>query len=180
MSVIAVSFHPLFCHPGCQAPPGLAVSVRADTTSAGDLRLAYHLQGGAQLRLPPPVLPGPADDLWQHTCCEAFVAGASGTGYREFNFSPSGAWAVYAFRAYRERQPDWRAEAAPQIRCELAANDVLLEAVIPRLLLPAAPARLGLSVVLETVRGEKTYWALAHVAAQPDFHLAASFTLPLP
>ena len=175
-----MSFHPLFCHPGCQAPPGLAVSVCADTTSAGDLRLAYHLQGGAQLRLPPPVLPGPADDLWQHTCCEAFVAGAADTGYREFNFSPSGAWAVYAFRAYRERLPDWRAGAAPQIRCAPAANDVRLEAVIPRLLLPAKPARLGLSVVLETVHGEKTYWALAHVAAQPDFHLAASFTLPLP
>ena len=154
--------------------------MRADTTSAGDLRLAYHLQGGAQLRLPSPVSPGPADDLWQHTCCEAFVAGASGTGYREFNFSPSGAWAVYAFRAYRERLPDWRAGAAPQIRCAPAADDVRLEAVIPRLLLPAAPVRLGLSVVLETVRGEKTYWALAHVAAQPDFHLAASFTLPLP
>lgn len=158
----------------------MAVSVRVDTTPAGDLRLAYRLQGGAQLRLPSPVSPGPADDLWQHTCCEAFVAEVSGTGYREFNFSPSGAWAVYAFRAYRERLPDWRAGAAPQIRCAPAADDVRLEAVIPRLLLPATPARLGLSVVLETVHGDKTYWALAHVAAQPDFHLAASFTLPLP
>ena len=34
-------------------------------------------------------------------------------------------------------------------------------------------------VVIETVDGERSYWALAHPAGQPDFHHRDSFTLAL-
>src|SRR5262245_25644347 len=46
-----------------------------------------------------------ADRLWEHTCCEIFIARTGLPAYHEFNFSPSGEWAAYAFTAYRERVP---------------------------------------------------------------------------
>jgi len=33
------------------------------------------------------------DELWQHTCFEAFIGTSSGAGYYEFNFAPSTQWA---------------------------------------------------------------------------------------
>ena len=34
---------------------------------------------------------------------------------------------------------------------------------------------LGLGAVVEALGGERSYWALAHGAAQPDFHREDSF-----
>ncbi len=170
--------------------------MQAARTPAGDLRLIYHIQGAQHLIVPPlSPAPGPRDNLWQHTCCEAFIGAAQGTvdatdtadtadtadtTYREFNFSPSGDWAAYAFIAYRERKADWPLSAAPRISTGQSAAAFLLSAEIPRALLPAAPWRLGLTFVAEALDASKSHWALAHAAARPDFHLAASFTLLLP
>ena len=41
------------------------------------------------------------DELWQHTCFEAFVRASSGAEYYEFNFAPSTQWAAYRFSGYR-------------------------------------------------------------------------------
>jgi hypothetical protein len=38
---------------------------------------------------------------------------------------------------------------------------------------------LALTTVIEASDGSKSYWALRHGAAQPDFHLRQSFTLAL-
>ena len=43
---------------------------------------------------------GRADDLWRHTCFEAFVGDPAG-GYLELNFAPSSQWAAYRFDGYR-------------------------------------------------------------------------------
>ncbi len=48
---------------------------------------------------PGPVEPGRADDLWRHSCFEAFVQ--ADDGYVEYNLSPSGQWATYRFDDYR-------------------------------------------------------------------------------
>ena len=40
--------------------------------------------------------------------------------------------------------------------------------------------RFGLAAVVEEVGGTKTYWALAHGAATPDFHHPACFAADLP
>lgn len=61
------------------------------------------------------------------------------------------------------------------------ANGFELDTLTPRELLPAGNMLdIGLSAVIEAQDGSKTYWALAHLAQQPDFHLRASFTLTLP
>src|SRR5690606_15924970 len=84
----------------------------------GSLRLDYRVAAElSQLCLPAPVVvagaaAGRADQLWRHTCLEVFVAGRGSQGYREFNFSPSGEWAVYDFSAYRAGM------TAPALRCQ--------------------------------------------------------------
>lgn len=99
--------------------------------------------------------------------------------YREFNFSPSGEWAVYDFAGYRERIES-AIPVAPQISLAQASDAVELRVLIPAALLPGgAVLQVGLTAVLEAADGSKTYWALAHAAAQPDFHLRQSFALTL-
>ena len=133
-----------------------------------------------KLHIPAPQPPGAADGLWQSTCCEAFVAAADGTEYREFNLSPSGQWAAYRFRAYRERDAAFVPPFAPQSDFQRLADGFRMTALLaPELLPPATVLQIGLTLVLEASDGSRSYWALAHCAAQPDFHLRQSFTLTL-
>lgn len=168
----------LLCHPAtpCAALRALTVSVAME--EAG-WRLDYRLSGApATLRLPAPLAtPGAADGLWQHTCCELFVAEA-GEAYREFNFSPSGEWAAYAFSTCRQRV-DWAPHAAPQIRVHAEAETLTLSAFLPIALLPPQAVALGLSAVIETADGQLSYWALHHAGERPDFHRRESFRLAL-
>lgn len=146
----------------------------------GGLVLSYRVTcPPTDLRLPASQPPGPADGLWQHTCCEAFVAEA-GTAYREFNFSPSGQWAAYRFTGYRERDAVSPPGAEPQLSFTPLADGFELRATLPAALLPPGNAlQLGLTAVIEAADGNKSYWALAHCAAQPDFHVRQSFALTL-
>ncbi|MCG2575380.1 DOMON-like domain-containing protein [Dechloromonas sp. XY25] len=176
-----MTFHSLHCHTANNMPSGIAVSAAAAWTPDGGLRLEYRLQGAiATLRVPPPAKPQATDGLWQHTCCEAFVAAAGEAAYREFNFSPSSRWAAYRFDAYRQRDMDWQPGAHPIVSLQIAGDCLRLLADIPASLLPeTADLDLGLTVVIETPAGDKSYWALCHAGQQPDFHLRDSFTLPL-
>ena len=79
------------------------VAVRVRRARGVMLALVYTLEGAiAGLRLPAPGPPSRADELWRHTCFEAFLTGRGLTGYYEFNFAPSTEWALYHFAAYRE------------------------------------------------------------------------------
>ena len=133
------------------------------------------------LRIPPPTKPGPADELWKHTCFEVFIGIKGEPAYREFNFSPSGQWAVYDFRAERERNDDFRLAAAPQLRFERDDKEVWLEACLPADALPAAAPgtefELSLAAVIERADGELEYWAVQHGPGEPDFHARDSFVL---
>ena len=171
----------LLCHPAtpCAALDALEVSIEPGAT--GSLVLRYRGQGRpAALLIPSPRPAGPADNLWQHTCCEAFVAAPDNKSYREFNFSPSNQWAVYDFAACRERDAGYSPPDAPRITMQPLADGFELTAELGPALLPADNTlRLGLSAVIEMADGSKSYWALAHCAAQPDFHRRDSFTLSL-
>ena len=117
---------------------------------------------------------GRADDLWRHTCFEAFVA--TDGGYVEYNFSPSSQWASYRFDSPRMgmRAAD---EVATVEGLDGASDMVALEA---RIEVPHGAKRLGLSAVIESADGSMSYWALAHPSAKPDFHHPDSFVLDLP
>lgn len=166
-------------HPATPPRFPLAIAVALARGPGGDLELLYRLRGDQrQLRLPAAANPEPADGLWQHTCCEAFVGFADGA-YREFNFSPSGQWAVYDFSSYRQRSAAAPA-AAPRIALAAGPDELRVAVHLPAALLPADASALGLTVVVEGTDGAKSYWALAHAAPQPDFHRRESFLAALP
>ena len=201
MSLGTVRTAVLACHPStpCPAVRRLAVAVRR---SAGKLVLNYRLEGDiGALDIPPAGPAHRADGLWQATCCELFIklpsphGGGLGwgrstppsmfpeeEGYLEFNFSPSTAWAAYAFTGYRQgmaavdlvepvniavlRDADWL-ELAASINLDglpLAEEDTLL---------------VGLSAVVQAQRGGLSYWAMAHPEGKPDFHHPDSFMFKL-
>jgi hypothetical protein len=112
--------------------------------------------------------------LWQHTCCEIFVAPQAGAAYHEFNFSPSGEWAAYAFERYREGGS--LTVADPGIAVRRSAQRLQLDASIR---IEAGKLALGLAAVIEEQDGRLSYWALRHPAGKPDFHHREAFALEL-
>ena len=173
----------LIRHPA--ADTDLVRRVGVEISRAGDgLSLAYRIDGDIQrLSLPAAGPRRRVDELWRHSCFEAFLQADGVPAYLEFNFSPSGAWAAYRFadrRAGRE-SPEW---TAPRMEVRrgpdwLAMQIELSLAGIADFAAPASIAT-GHAAVIEDERGGLTYWALAHGAAQPDFHDPATFTLRLP
>ncbi len=164
----------LIPHPETSSPfvDGIDVQLERDGFS---LWLRYTVLGDPRAIVWPRVTaPARADDLWRHTCFEAFVAGDD--GYVEYNLSPSGRWATYRFDDYRQGMRE-AAEAVENNGLNDAIGVVDLQA---RIVLPQDGARIGLSAVIEERDGGFSYWALAHPSAKPDFHHPDSFVLELP
>lgn len=117
---------------------------------------------------------GRKDELWRHTCYEAFIS--TGDGYREFNFAIDGHWASYSFSGYRRNMAP-APETAECVSLEGRGDYNELGVVLD---LPPSAERLALSAVIETLDGTISYWALAHPSDKPDFHHPDSFVLELP
>jgi hypothetical protein len=162
-------------HPAgpCRALRAIEASVTRE--SATQLNVVFSLQGEiARLRIPPPRAPRFKDNLWQHTCCEVFLAEKGAAAYREFNFSPSGEWAAYAFERYRRGAP---VEVEPDFVVRKRESELQLSARVP--LQERGALDVGLSVVVEDENGALSYWALRHGPGQPDFHRRDAFALEL-
>jgi len=174
----------LIPHPSTPDAPVHRLVVSVATTPARAVALSFRVEGDIdRLRIPPPAEPRRTDGLWRGTCFEAFLMAGDGPGYHEINLSPSGAWAAYAFRGYRDGGTlDLKLD--PEIVMQEAAGCLELDAVIRAECLPrqrvGARLRLGLAAVLEDLDGRLTYWALRHAANRPDFHRAEGFALDLP
>jgi len=144
------------------------------------LELRYLLTGRiGDICLPPFSEPRRGDDLWQHSCFEAFIREPGDGRYVELNFAPSGEWAAYRFARYRSGRTD--AEPAP-LRLETFPAEESFELRASYLLdLPAqAPWQLNLTTIIEEADGRKSYWALAHPPGKADFHHDDGFALSLP
>jgi hypothetical protein len=160
------------------------VSARVRRNAPDGLGVSYVLEGDlGRLRVPAPRPPRPAERLWQHTCCEIFVARKGGAGYHEYNLSPSGEWAAYAFVRYRVRREGGHAALAPpRIRFRSSGDVIELDAAIELDgLVPATGGGLTLAVaaVIEDKEGSLSYWALRHPPGKPDFHHPDAFALEL-
>jgi len=158
----------------------VSVAVRAD----GAIALSFSVEGDiGRLRVPVYAAPRRTDGLWRHTCFEAFVMAGSGPGYCELNFAPSGEWAAYAFRRYRQGEP-LDLEVGPAIVVQHDRDRLQVDAVVPAACVPshgdAVGLRLGLAAVVEHIDGSLSYWALRHPADRPDFHHAEGFVLEVP
>lgn len=153
--------------------------------SPGNLVLRYFVTGKlSDLRLPPVTAPARADELWQHTCFEAFVRAPPATAYYELNFAPSTQWAAYRFAGYRQGMNVAHEVGAPRFKVRSDAACYCLQASLQLdhfSNLPSDAAwHLGLSAVIEETGGHKSYWALAHPPGNADFHHSDCFALELP
>ncbi len=162
-------------HPSSNSAAIQAVEINLTREPDGFI-VRYRIMGAqGDVKRPPPDAPERADNLWQTTCFEAFLATDDG-GYYELNFSPSTEWAVYRFDSYRAGMRPSDDLGAPRI--EMQADTDWYELVASFGTRPNA-TRLALSAIIEEKDGAKSYWALAHPEGKPDFHNAESFALDL-
>ncbi|MGC1306472.1 MAG: DOMON-like domain-containing protein [Phormidesmis sp.] len=130
-----------------------------------------------------------ADRLWEQTCFEFFLASGNvqtrTSPYWEFNLSPTGDWNVFSLAGYRHRSTETAAFQSLPFTVK-ALSDGLHLAVsvdVGALVEAGRSLQLGVSMVV-IVRGEEgapeeTFWAIAHPAAQADFHHPDSFAIKL-
>ena len=173
----------LRCHPSTRSETVRSIQVLIRRSATVELQMTFRLDGDIRrIRVPSPGVPRIATQLWHHTCFEAFIAMEGQPAYHEFNFAPSGEWAVYAFSSYRNGGPLANEMMRPQIAVRSAAGRLELDALV-RLdglsaIHPRASLHVGLSAIIEASDG-LSYWALRHPADKPDFHDANGFALLL-
>jgi hypothetical protein len=162
---------PLVPHPSTpESAFGVAAGV--ERTAGRGLRFVYRLVGSLRnVRVPLEASPARRDRLWEHTCFEAFVQMDGEASYVELNFAPSTEWAAYGFARYREAASPPAVEPAVTVRRGAEAIDVEATFAFGR----RGALRVGLSAVVESTDGRRTYWALAHPLPTPDFHRAEGF-----
>jgi hypothetical protein len=170
-------------HSDSSCPAATSVEVEISRPDANNLVLRYTLTGNMDdIRIPAVGPASRSDELWQHTCFEAFLRAPSGAGYYEFNFSPSTEWAAYRFSGYRDGMASAEI-SAPSIEVQSSPGRfALLASLGPGQLsdLNRKPSwRLGLSALVEDMSGQKSYWALTHPPGKPDFHHLDCFAYEL-
>jgi hypothetical protein len=167
-------------HPDWRSDAVAHIEVDIARPRADLLLLTYAVTGIiTDLRLPPVTAPARTDELWRHTCFEAFIRPDPGAAYFELNFAPSTQWAAYRFDGYRSGMRDATEIGSPRIEVQSAPDRYALQATIQTGALNM-PCRLGLTAVIEETNGNKSYWALAHPAGKPDFHHADGFACEIP
>lgn len=173
--------HVLIPHPGDAAHKDMLTLVASVAfVPTCTLRFEYRLAGDlANVAIPRRAPARRAERLWEHTCFEAFIAPGSGAGYCELNFSPSTEWAAYEFDGYRTGMRPFAPGAPPAIAVVEAANELHVTASMELEAFARAPWpwRVGLTAVVEGRAGERSYFAVAHPRAKPDFHDAAGFAI---
>jgi hypothetical protein len=175
MPNLATHQMPLVAHPTTQSGAIESLDVQLSVPSPGILTLGYTLRADmSRLRVGPEGVPGPADDLWKHTCFEAFVQPAGSLGYYEFNFSPTRQWAVYRFDSYRKGMTPMDMANPPNISIRRAPDCLDLQATF-RLPISAGidaaqRPKLALTAVVEEDSGRLCYWSARHPQGKPDFH----------
>ena len=173
----------LQCHRSTPVAAVRALEVLVRRTARAELHVSFRLDGEtSRILITPPGEARVGKELWRHTCFETFVAVEGRAGYHEFNFAPSGEWAVYQFRGYRDGDLLSDESMRPQIAVRADASRLELDVLVRLDRLSAihsrAALRLGLSAVVETREG-LSYWALHHPKEKPDFHDAGGFVLVL-
>lgn len=181
--MIAENWIDLRCHPAQRIETVRAIQVLVRRSASAELQMTFRLNGDIRrICVPPPAVPRIATQLWRHTCFEAFIAVEGRPAYHEFNFAPSGEWAVYAFCGYRNGALLADEMMRPDIGVRSTGSRLELDTLVRLDRLSAiharASLRIGLSAVIEASDG-LSYWALRHPAAKPDFHDADGFALLL-
>src|SRR5215475_1750365 len=115
------------------SPSFAATQIDVDVirSGSGNVVLRYLVTGKIDdLRLPPVTSPTRAEELWQHTCFEAFVGCSASETYYEFNFAPSTQWAAYQFDGYRRGMRVASNISGPSIEVRASPALFTLQAVL--------------------------------------------------
>lgn len=160
------------------------IDARAEISESGISVFRYVLRADmSRVSIPAEHPPVRADDLWKHTCFEAFVGAPGAEGYCELNFAPSRQWAAYRFTAYRQGMSSPDFPEPPQISVRRFGDRLELDAAVPLrdFMVPQGVLRfrVGLSAVIEEENGTLSYWALKHPPGKADFHCPDGFVLEL-
>jgi hypothetical protein len=172
-------------HPDQRSSAAQQIEVDVARSRLGRLTLHYLVRGTiGDVRLSPISAPARTDELWKHTCFEAFVRAAPATPqYYEFNFSPSTQWAAYRFTSYRSGMSAVSEIGGPRVDVQSSPAQYELKATLDLDTLPDLPSdaawRLALSAIIEEKSGHKSYWALVHPPGKADFHHPDCFAHPL-
>lgn len=171
----------LSCHPA--TPPFAVEDINAtvELSPEGRLWIRFHVDCELDsLILPETTEPERTDGLWEATCFEIFLRRQGEESYFEFNFSPSGQWAAYAFKSYREGGSELPLTGRLQIGIDASDTHFALEAELD---MPEGwlfgPLDINVTAVIEEIGDTLSYWAIAHPSAQPDFHDEDCFVLAL-
>ena len=171
----------LILHPDSLCLAATQIDVEVARPRADRLVLSYVVTGKiGDLRMPPVMASARGDELWRHTCFEAFVRASAGRRLLRIqlcavdrNGRPIGSAATEAGCVWRARS------ARRRSRCNRAPNATRCRPRWSWIALSGLPRdaswRLGLSAVIEDTSGRKSYWALAHPPGKPDFHHADCF-----
>ena len=186
MTGTSATHAPLVAHAPApdQGVRGIVAQVRR--AGAATLVLEFTLTGELERLALPGVLAqrrgARTDELWKHTCFEAFIAPAASAGYLELNFSPAGDWAAYRFSGYRAGQRPLELPEAPAIAVAHGAGRLELRARLGLDMAAGARGstwRLGIAAVIEDAGGNLSYWAIRHAPGRADFHHADGLALEL-
>jgi hypothetical protein len=168
-------------HPDSSCVAVMHIDVEVLRSRVDNLRFAYVVTGTIRdLAVPSMAASTRTDELWRHTCFEAFVGSSQSAAYYEFNFAPSTQWAAYRFSSYRIDRRVATEINALQITVQSNPERYILRASLQlgqSLLSRGSTLRVGLSAVIEEISGHRSYWALAHPPGKADFHHSNSFAL---
>lgn len=168
-------------HPDSSCLMVTHVEVEVARPRARSLVFAYAVTGRiSDLAMPAVVTAARKDELWRHTCFEAFVGSSPDVAYYEFNFAPSTQWAAYRFSGYRAGMRVATEISRPQIAVESGRDRYILRAALEldqALLSGGAMWRIGVSAVIEEISGHQSHWALAHPPGKADFHHSDCFAI---
>ena len=184
MSEHALHNLPLTCHHNTATDAIERFTASAERGADGWLRFRYVVHGAVdRIALPARSAPRHTDELWRHTCFEAFITAEDDPAYVECNFAPSTAWAMYRFARYRSRMTALVPVEPPRITLQTQSDGIVLEAQLQLGEFanhPLRPLRIGLTAIIEDKAGSLSYWALRHPRSKPDFHHRGGFILRLP
>ena len=193
-----MSRHPVMVRQVCpllphdpQESPDLLLSAEFVWREGGILELSYNLRPAQRdgdlfaVSLPsiqPSTVPmhgDRRDDLWKHSCFEAFIGVPGSQQYWEFNVSPLGHWNLYRFESYRHAGSGLVEALTPSVSVRQTRQDCRCDVVLDlRLWWPIeGMPELGLTMVVEEINGRLSYWALSHPGDAADFHDRRSFLI---
>lgn len=168
----------LECHPRTPCAAVRAVETEIVVDAKDEIVVGYRIIGDlAGLRVPRIGTRLDPERLWEHTCCELFVAPTTRDDYVEWNFSPTGQCTRFDFSSYRRRERASPILAPSSVRVD--PGQLRLTARAPLGCGIGDSARVSLTTVIEDATGRRSYWAMRHPLDQPDFHHREGFALSL-